>query len=238
MKNLVELATEMFKKLGIWHAPEFPFHAGVMPGHPRVLVIAGANCTGKSLTLDVFQAFLKKYHKASSAMTLSMRQRENYGSSFIFPTEQGHSSGANCVSLMSSAFHNANTWASEGRKLLLALDEPERGLSPGYARALGEYLGTEALKLHENMFGLLVIAHDRALLRGLAEALGTPPTMIFMQDKVDGLGEPGTTLPATAWDTWLDGTNEYRTIAELEQLYEKGHQTYQVIRQLMSRKKK
>lgn len=192
-----------------------PFKGVVHPGDDRVLVITGENAAGKSFLFQLMAAAI--HERKITAVTLSIRERTGAGTfemsrlrrAFIYGDEEAQSTGATSARVVQSGFHNAG---AEGPGLLM-LDEPEMGLSDGYARALGELIGEKARKpeaeggMRDQCHGVVVVTHNRALVHGLIEGLRASPAFVNMGDRPVDLND------------WLK-TPERRTIADLEALRE------------------
>lgn len=188
----------------------------IVQGSP-VVVLTGANATGKSLAFRHLARFA--HAEALAVITLSIRERTGSGvsdmaglrRSMIYGDESEQSTGATSVGVAQRGFANVATRLSESPPVptLLMFDEPEMGLSEGYAGALGEYLAEQTLGLPETAPGVVVVSHSRALVHRLMDRLGHAPSFIHM-------GEEPTTL-----EGWLN-RSESRTVAELLALQDLG----------------
>lgn len=151
-----------------------PFRAAVEVGSPELLVITGENASGKSL---LFRVIAQKVRDAGALpVTASIRERTGGGlrAVMMFGDEETSSTGALSVRTCQKAFGNLER--PEG--CVLALDEPELGLSDGYAAALGRYIGEQARSTPATCLGVVVVTHSRSLVRGLVEAFGALPTFV------------------------------------------------------------
>lgn len=213
--DLVRLARWTASEAVLIASEASPFKAAVRRGAPGVVVIAGENASGKSLFLRVMCAKAAAMAtKKILPITVSIRERTGGGTyemsrmrqTFMFGDEIENSTGANSVRVVVAAFRNLD---KEGRNTLLALDEPELGLSDGYARALGTYIGEQARTVPEACSGVIVVTHSRSLVEGLIRGLGEHPT--FAQ-----LGVETADL-----DAWLT-EHEVRSTADLLALPDVG----------------
>lgn len=93
----------------------------------------------------------------------------------------------------------------------------ELGLSDGYARALGEFIGKKSRELPECACGVMVVTHSRSLGRGMMEGLGATPGFITMNDAY------------SSYDEWLE-TQEYRSVEDLLNLRNKAHENFRKIK--------
>lgn len=195
-----------------------PFPSHVFAQDSRVVVIAGANATGKSLT---FRCLAGLGHELEMpAITLSIRERTGGGTfemasmrrMMIYGDEQEQSTGATSMQVIARGFDNViGRIKKEEPAPLLMLDEPEIGLSEGYTRALGRYLAEKVQQLPEGAPGLVVVTHSRSMIEALSNALPSPPSFIYM-------GQAAMSL-----DDWLI-TAEDRTVDELLNLKNLGNE--------------
>lgn len=192
-----------------------PFDATVHNGDPRLMVVVGENASGKSLFLRILAA---KVNLAGAVpITLSIRERTGAGSSdvsglrrvMMFGDEAAQSTGATSVTALNAAFGNLDRPTGT----ILALDEPELGLSDGYARALGEYIGQQtADALPDTCAGVVVVTHSRSLITGLLTTCGVTPTLV-------SLGRSATL------EQWL-ADPEVRTVEDLLSLADVGRERF------------
>lgn len=183
---LPELAQWAVDESAIMADDRSPFHGSLIDGDPRILLITGENASGKSLAFRLI-AQLAQDHGVE-ALTLSIRERTGDGTfemahmrrAMIYGSETTSSTGAVSARVVQGGFHNL---ANRTQPALLGLDEPEIGLSDGYAEALGEYIGTQAKNLGGNACGVVVVTHSRRLAEGMVRGLGADPTMLAMLPK-------------------------------------------------------
>jgi hypothetical protein len=216
---LPEIAQWVCEESGLFADERSPFTATYTPGDDRVLLIVGENASGKSLAFR-----LASQIAASSnimAITLSIRERTGGGlaemggmrRAMIFGDEESSSTGAISARVVESGFENLKNRNAS----LLALEEPELGLSDGYARALGEFIGKKSRELPECACGVMVVTHSRSLGRGMMEGLGATPSFITMSDAY------------SSYDEWLE-TQEYRSVEDLLDLRNKAHENFRKIK--------
>ena len=217
---------------GLFANDESPFSAHVTTrGGERLVVITGENASGKSLFFKVMSAMAKS--KAGiSPITISIRERTGAGlsemSSFrktvMFGDEDEQSTGTTSVRTMLSGFKSARSWAEDGKIPLLFLDEPEIGLSPEYAKALGKLIAKETSLLPETSAGTVVVTHNRKLVEGLVDEYGLVPSLVHM-------GSPSTL------DEWLVSTNE-KSVEELLGLQAIERERRSMVDRFLSEKRK
>jgi len=205
--------------------PASPFTAAVIPGAPRLAVVLGDNASGKSLLFRVLG--LRARGAGAVAVTVSIRERTGAGSDvggmrrvMMFGDEAEQSTGATSVQVIRTAFRQLD----KPQGTLLGLDEPELGLSDGYARALGEYVGVQAQQVPAGCSGVLVVTHSRPLVHGLMAGYGQTPTVVF----TTAAGP----MPASLGE-WLAGDRP-RSVTELLALTEDGLSRWRAVNALLS----
>jgi len=204
---------------------ESPFSMSVTDGDPRVLLIVGENASGKSLAFRLLAQVAQS--EGILPVTISIRERTGGGThgmermrqAMMFGDEIERSTGANSASVVARGFSNAE----REQPAILGLDEPEIGLSEGYAEALGEMIGSNALKLGGMCCGVMVVTHSRRLARGLRAGLGNDPTLVTMS-----------ATPLTM-DDWL-ASDEKRSIEELLALPTIGMERFRAVQKLLQSK--
>lgn len=188
-----------------------PFVASVASGDPKLLVVTGENASGKSLLFRVLSAKINQ--AKATPVTLSIRERAGSGGSdmggirrvLMFGEESEQSTGATSVTSIKSAFEQ-NLDRPGGT--VLGLDEPELGLSEGYASALGMYIGQQTRSIPAACAGVVVVTHSRPLVRGLIDGYGARPTHVALGCEAD-------------LDRWLDEP-EVRSVEDLLALSDVG----------------
>lgn len=177
-----------------WNEPSCPFLYHIFPGATRLAVIVGENASGKSLLFRFAAQIARTDHKLT-AFTISIRERTGAGHqemsrmmrAFMFGDEQEQSTGATSYNVVKAGFHNAGRDDLQSAGSLLMLDEPEIGLSDSYTRALGEYIGTSTKELPDTCKGVVLVTHNRELVKGLRHGFGEWPTFINMSGHVAGV---------------------------------------------------
>ena len=201
---------------------ESPFTATLLEGDQRVLLIVGENASGKSLAFRLI-AQIAKNHEILP-ITLSIRERTGAGTSgmegmrraFIYGEEGENSTGATSARVVEAGFRNVE----RDVPCLLALDEPEIGLSDGYAEALGEFIGMNAIKTTEMCCGVIVVTHSRRLVSGLVKGMGTAPTMLDMSSSHDSV------------EAWI-ASSETRSVEELLALPDTGLERWRTVNKML-----
>lgn len=224
---LPALARWAVEDSAILTADESPFRGTLVDGDERVLLVTGENASGKSLAFRLIMQLANS--GGVEPIAVSIRERTASGTDemarmkrvFTYGDEETSSTGSVSARVVQSGFDALDTW---GNPVILALDEPELGLSDGYARALGEYIGARAQGMAGNACGVMVVTHSRALARGLLAGLEAQPTMIAMLGRGDA--------PVSSLGEWIDATPE-RSVDDLLGLREKAHERFQAVSRIL-----
>lgn len=199
------------------------FQGTYFEGDERLLIIVGENASGKSLLFRVISAWAHK--KKVTGITISIRERTDstvpFRRAFMFGEENEKSTGANSFQVIEAGFKNAES-GGHGQTLLM-LDEPELGLSDGYARALGEYLGQRATTLTDSCQGLVVVTHSHSLVRGVLVGLQATPAFVHVGAQSKPI------------DRWLVDP-EHRTVEDLKNLSDVAFERWRAIQKIMNEK--
>lgn len=203
-------------------SPDSPFRARMIEGDARVLLVTGANASGKSLAFRLIAQVAGK--RDIFPITLSIRERtgggtngmERFRQTMIFGEEHDSSTGAISAKVVESGFANLK----DRKAAMLGLDEPEIGLSDGYADALGEYIGRSATTMPESSCGVMVVTHSRRLAEGIVRGLGAPPTLLSMEGDVASV------------DEWI-ASRETRSVEDLLGLKGLSHERWKAVRGLL-----
>lgn len=204
-----------------------PFRAALYDGDPNVCVIVGENASGKSLFFQIVAGMA--HRQKITPVTISIRERTGAGThemggmrrAFMFGDESQQSTGATSANVVASGFNNVR----REEPAMLLLDEPELGLSDGYARALGQFIACEMAKEHENYRGLVIVTHSRALVDGLWSYHATRPLFVHLGDDPKPL------------ERWLEEP-EVRSIEDLLNLREVASARRKAVHQLLHNKDK
>lgn len=224
----MEVAGDMLADSALWVSEDLPFKASLERGHPRILLVAGENCSGKSLFVETLRVWARRMGASSpdgqplevATVSVSIRERTGAGAiegasfrrAMMFGNETEQSTGATSVNAVVTAFRTMGARAQDGKSALLVLDEPELGLSEGYAKAMGALLADEACKLDERAIGVAVVTHSR----GLAAAFTREVKRVTgQQPSFAKLGAP------MSLSDWLEAPEEH-SVADLLSLSESG----------------
>jgi ABC-type uncharacterized transport system ATPase subunit len=205
-----------------------PFQAkAYYPKQTPVCVIVGENASGKSVFFQVMAGVARREHKLLP-VTISIRERTGAGShemggmrrTMMFGDESEQSTGATSYNVIQSGFHNVS---KPDTPAMLLLDEPEIGLSDGYARALGHYIGRQALAAPPSCAGVVVVTHSRSLVDSLCMMAGISPLFVNLNPD-----------PVPLLD-WLE-KDELRSIDDLKALREKAIERRRIVANLLNNK--
>lgn len=204
--------------------PDSPFSGTLAEGDPRLLVIVGENASGKSLAFRIIARLAEEH--GVDPITISIRERvgsgnggmENMRKRMIFGDEGRRSTGATSAAVVERAFDNLD----HPMRRMLGLDEPELGLSDGYAEALGEYVGRRSIDQGPKSCGVMVVTHSRRFCRGLLRGFGTTPAFLSM------------TAATPTIQSWLDH-EEIRSVEEILGLSEFGRERHRRVDALLGR---
>ncbi|AXQ69473.1 hypothetical protein HOU02_gp252 [Caulobacter phage CcrBL9] len=217
------LARRMLEDSRYFGDEEAPFNGKAFDGDNRLLLIVGENASGKSLLFRILAAVARRDH-GLTGITISIRERTDstvpFRRMFMFGDEAEQSTGATSFGTIEMGFKTASG-ESQGKNLLM-IDEPEMGLSDGYARALGEYLGQNARDLPDACHGLVVVTHNRPLVQGILMGLNAAPAFAHL----------GASTPL--YD-WLEH-RETRTVNDLRALKETASARRKQTQKLMDQK--
>ena len=178
-----------------------------VPGRvERLLVITGDNASGKSVMASVVGAAFRDRamrggKQKVEVVPVTMRARTDDGGArlFLFSGDGYFATGAVSVGAAVKGLDRLGDHPGS----LVVLDEPEVGLAPGYAYAMGSLIADRVGSLPAGDGGVVLVSHSRELVRGVVEGLGEAGEPSFIH-----LGAPTT---ITEWIT----TTPTKTIEDL-----------------------
>lgn len=193
------------------------FYAGA--DESPILVIAGSNASGKSMSVKILAAFL--HEEKIEPIQVSMRYRAGHNVSGIqrvmmFGSEDDESTGVISTSAVTTAFSTAK---SREKPHWVMFDEPDIGLAEEYAIPMGRFIARHAKEKSDLTQGIVLVTHSKALISGLMRELSCQPHFLHM----DGNGD---------LNTWLTTSTE-RSIEELESLRAKGRERWRNIEKFL-----
>lgn len=221
---MLEMIRDVFVDSPYFNGEGAPLKAHLTEGDPasKVLLIAGANASGKSFGITVLASCLNGEKPKVEPIQVSMKYRTKEGMHrcFMFGPLGDAKSSTGAVSLGAV---RGGLGTAKGREQLcwLMLDEPDTGLSEEFTPAMGEYLATAANEgLGEHCHALVVVSHSRALLQEMANRLTLTPHFVHVDDHPETL------------DGWL-ASSRRRTVAELEALPSLTTERYRAINKIL-----
>lgn len=164
------------------------------------ILLYGPNAVGKSLFQRALAQLAKQEGFEPLMVSMGMRTSSGMHRCFMFSAygDQQESSGLNSFIAARGALRTA---CSPERKALVILDEPDIGLSDGYAEALGEWLAREERGLHANSAGIVLCTHSKPMVRRYLECTQHLPHAVNLRDELTDVGR--------APREWLDQRDTY-----------------------------
>jgi predicted ATPase len=193
-----------------------PFRMSVKAGNPRLAVIVGENASGKSLAFRMLSQVLSDTGATVVSTSIRARTQEGFARMAMYGAEAEQSTGATTAQWILKSFSQLERKGGS----LLALDEPELGLSEGYARALGQFVGEQSKLIPDCCGGVVVVTHSRPFVEALIQASGRQPTFANMTDQV------------MSADEWL-AAEETRSVEDLLALREMAHERWLAVHRIM-----
>ncbi len=188
------------------------------PGRTPLVMVVGENAGGKSFFRRIVQAACAR--NKIECMALSMEGRKGHGAwkAFVYGDESWEATGAISASTVEVGIR---TCRDRQTQHVIFWDEPDLGLSEGWAAGVGQALCEFMKSPPEHTLGAFVVTHSKALAR---EVLPVRPNYLYL-----GSREGPATLQA-----WVDHRPPPRPIAELK---EESHRRFKAIQQILGRTK-
>jgi predicted ATPase len=162
LENLTGLAPFVGRRPAIkldWQRPPLP---------ARLAILTGTNGSGKSFFAGLVGSFTAVQNLA--IIDCSMRRRTSSGlaTAFMYGDESWESTGQISIRNTLAALRT-----SRGRDIphYLVLDEPDLGLAPEYAAALGGAIADFCEDMPDLLYGLVLVTHSVPLFRPLRSSL-------------------------------------------------------------------
>lgn len=190
-----------------------------------LLIITGDNASGKSFMCNGLTSFLRKetdtevsecYKVLPMLFGMSRRTMPDISRAFIYGDEGNSSTGEISLNCILGAIKNSQQYDT---KHAIMLDEPDIGLSDAFLPSLGEYIGDYYKNLPENAEGLVIVTHNRTLVKALMKHNPVTIRVGSQQSTVD----------------WLENGPALKTIDELLTLKEEAHKRFIAIDNYMRR---
>ncbi len=140
------------------------------PGRGGTLLVTGENAGGKSLLSRLLGQYLRDRAADDGRklewlpVSMGLRTEPGIHRAFMFGDEQSDSTGKISVR---SVLGGIRTSRGRENAHVLCLDEPDIGLSEGYAAGLGDLLAAYAADLPPSSEGFVVVTHSRPIAQRL-----------------------------------------------------------------------
>lgn len=162
--------------------------AALFRGDPAspLAFLYGANGAGKSFYLRVLAQIAIAEGYEPLMVSMGLRTASGFHKCFMYSPfgDSQESSGLNSFVAVRGAM---NTASAAGRKCLVILDEPDIGMSDGYAEALGEWLAAAVLKLQADGAGVMLCTHSKPLVRRYLECAAHRPHAVHLYGDGDAV---------------------------------------------------
>lgn len=135
-----------------------------IPGDVRMVVGVGENASGKSFFRRLVQGMCQRDEVECIAVSVEGRCYSSPMRPFIYGSEEWQSTGENSVNTVLAGI---STSKSRDKDHVIFWDEPDLGLSEGWAAGVGQKMAEYGAALPEKAIGAFVITHSRALVRQL-----------------------------------------------------------------------
>jgi len=186
-----------------------------VPGEGKLVVALGENASGKSFFRRLTKSTCSK--SQVECIDLSMSGSTNrYGgmAGMIYGDEARESTGVNSSRTVSTGIRTC-----EGRTTphVIFWDEPDLGLSDGWAAGMGVKLREFALAPPEHTIAAIIVTHSKALVRALVAA---KPHVLFFGES-----------PPPSLAVWLKAKPKVR---DLDALYDETRNRYKLIQSILN----
>lgn len=166
-KNMITMTQSMMSELSYLKTSEDesgPVQATFDPGHERFVLITGENATGKSFLRKLYHSVMKK--EKIEVIHLSQQGRSSSGivHGMVYGDESCNSTGYLTSRLITTGI---STCRKRETPHYIIWDEPDIGLSEGYAGGVGIKIREFIENIPELTKGVVVISHNKALVRQL-----------------------------------------------------------------------
>lgn len=219
--NLTQLLEAAFD-LAYFHAdegedePAIPSHW--VRGTSPLVIVVGENASGKSFLRRIIRGLCKR--NDVECIPISMEGRTDTGMgmmpiarALVYGDETYNSTGQLSAGIVQTGLR---TCASRDKPHYIYFDEPDFGLSDGWAAGLGvkirEFVETGA----PNTQGIFVVTHRRAMVR---EMMSVDPHYIHL----------GTMTPPLTLSDWVNTQSAVRNIEELSEISQRRFKRIQAI---------
>lgn len=162
------------------HGTAIPFVRGE-GGSGKLIVVTGENASGKSFFRRIVRGLCRRAE--IECIHISMEARSGDGSSFgglrpfVYGDENQQSTGENSAG---TVLGGIRTCQGRDNAHVMVWDEPDLGLSDGWAAGMGEAIAAFAREPGKHTKAIVLVTHRRALIAPLLEA---PHHYLHLGDK-------------------------------------------------------
>jgi hypothetical protein len=183
----------------------------------KLAVVIGENATGKSLLRRLVGIVCRD--AGVEFMPVSMEGRKNlYMGSFVYGDEETRATGQNSAQTVLTGI---KTCRGRDSRHCIFWDEPDLGMSSGYAAGAGQAIAELAKDAPDNTVGIFVVSHSKPLVRQLMAA---SPQVLYCGEE---------NIPASL-EAWLDREERPRS---LEDLCERSWSLFGALQKVMNANK-
>lgn len=188
-------------------------------GKSKLVVVVGPNAGGKSFFRRIVSLMCRDNNVECMAPSMQLRTQDGFARAFMYGDESWQSTGE----LSSHVIVNGiKTCRGRDGPHVIFWDEPDIGMSDGYAAGTGRSIAAFAREMPKYTVAAFVVTHNKALVRQLV-AVG--PHYIHLGD-----ADAPPTLEA-----WLDTD---APILAIEDLSDASHRRFKRIQKILDQVKK
>lgn len=193
------------------------FDPTVRHGDGRLVILFGGNATGKSLICSIIESELRE--AGIEIRNACMRNRTSGGieRALLLGNEGTRSTGAATYSFMKRSLTATFSQGSKAPALSI-IDEPDIGMAEEYSIAMGHFVAgfaNQLLEDYQHLAGIVLVSHNRSLIRTLLEQYRGRPTTIGMSESrpiEEWITAGAVALPAESLDALLEEESERRRL--------------------------
>lgn len=200
--------------------PTIPHHR--VDGKTQLIVVVGDNASGKSMMRRVVQGLCKQAKIECIHLSMEGRGSSTYNPfrSFVYGDESMQATGVNSIN---TVLIGIKTCRDRDKPHVIFWDEPDLGLSDGWAAGMGQTIADFAKDLPKLTKAVVLITHSKAL---VGQLLDLNPNYVH-------LGVPSEKAPQSLMD-WFEAPIIPRNPEELGDL---SHKRFRAIQKTLNEKK-
>jgi len=225
LTSVTQLLEEVFD-LAYFHAEDGEAEPAIphmwVPGSSKLVVVVGENASGKSFLRRIVAGLSRRAE--TECIHISMEGRADNGMmmmpiarALVYGDETYNSTGQLSAHTVTAGI---NTCRDREKPHFIYWDEPDFGLSDGWAAGLGVKVREFAETMPEFTLGAFVVTHRRAMVREMAPA---NPHYIYL----------GSMAPPPSLQAWIETPSPVRSIDELDEI---AHTRFKRIQAILNRK--